>query len=332
VRSSRRDFLTGGIAASAALALGLATTLPGCSRRSDGRTGALEVLVPSGPGGGWDQTARSMQRVLTEAALAANIRVNNVPGGGGAVGLARFLGEPGRAQALMVSGLVMVGALAVSRAPVRLIDATPIARLTGDYEVIAVHADSPYASMRALLDAFRADPARVSWAGGAAGGTDHILTGMIASAAGVDPAHVAYVAYAGGGQALAALLGNQVTCAVSGWSELAPQIASGALRALAISAPERIPGSAVPTLREAGLALDLANWRGVFGAPGISGEETDALVGLMRQMTATPGWRAELTRNGWTDLFLHGAEFASFLADETARVGDVLARAGLSRP
>jgi putative tricarboxylic transport membrane protein len=330
VRASRRDFLTSGFAAAATLAL--SNALPGCSRRSEGARSSLEVLVPSGPGGGWDQTARSMQRVLTEAALAASIRVNNVPGGGGAVGLARFLGDRGRGDGLMVAGLVMIGALAVSRAPLRLGDAVPIARLTGDYEVIAVHADSPYASMSTLLDAFRADPAQVSWAGGAAGGTDHILTGMIASATGVDPAHVAYVAYAGGGQALAALLGNQVTCAVSGWSELAPQIASGALRALAISAPERMPGSTVPTLHESGLALDLANWRGVFGAPEIASAQSDALVDLMRQMVATPAWATELERHGWTDLFLPGAEFASFVAGETARVGDVLARAGLGTP
>jgi putative tricarboxylic transport membrane protein len=330
VQRSRRDFLASGIAATATLALGL--PLYGCSRQPDGGSAVLEVLVPSGPGGGWDQTARSMQRVLTEAALAESIRITNVPGGGGAVGLARFLSERGRADVLMVSGLVMVGALAVSKAPVRLADTVPIARLTGDYEVIAVHAGSPYESMQALLDAFRADPAQVSWAGGAAGGTDHILTGMIAGAAGVDPARVAYIAYAGGGQAVAALLGNQVTCAVSGWSELAPQIASGALRALAISAPKRVPGSDVPTLRDAGLALDLANWRGVFGAPGLADVESEAFVGLIRQMVATDAWRAELTRNGWTDLFLAGAAFASFLADETARVGEVLARAGLSTP
>lgn len=322
---TRRDILAGGLAVGALLALG------GCGKAPPGqsRAPALELLVPSGPGGGWDQTARSMERVLVGAGLAERIRVEYAQGGGGAVGLARFLTGRGRPDTLLVAGMVMVGALATSRAPVALVDATPIARLTGEYEVVAVHRDSPLASMADLLAQWRADPGSVSWAGGAAGGADHILVALIAEQAGVPFADVAYLAYAGGGLAQATLLGNQVTCGVSGWGELSAQIEAGNLRALAISAPKRVPGIDVPTLREAGVAVDLANWRGVFGAPAIAPAERDALVDLVRQMTATPAWREELAAHGWTNLFLPGEDFARFLAEETARIDAALTRIGL---
>jgi putative tricarboxylic transport membrane protein len=226
--------------------------------------------------------------------------------------------------------MVMVGALATSGAPVALADTTPIARLTGEYEVIAVHRDSPLATMADLLALLRADPGSVSWAGGAAGGTDHILVALIAEQAGVPFAEIAYVAYAGGGLAQATLLGNQVTCGVSGWGELTAQIEAGNLRALAISAPARVPGIDVPTLREAGIDVELTNWRGVFGAPGLAPAERDALVELVRQMWATPAWRDELAARGWTDLFLAGDDFARFLAEENARIDAALVRIGLA--
>lgn len=317
--------LTGSLTASL-LPLGLA----GCSRAgSDGRP-ALEVLVPSGPGGGWDQTARSMERALTGEGLAASVRIEHAVGGGGAVGLARFLGDPGRADALMIGGLVMVGALATGASPVRLADTTPIARLTAEYQVIAVHRDSPITSIDDLVARLRSDPGSISWAGGAAGGTDHLLVAMVAEAAGVDPARTAYVAYAGGGLAQATLLGNQVSCGVSGYGELAEQIASGALRALAISAPQPLPDIAIPTLRQAGLDLELVNWRAAFGAPGLADGERDRLIDLLRRMTGTPTWHAELARHRWDDAFMAGAEFAQYLAAETARIEALLRRLGLA--
>ena len=168
----------------------------------------------------------------------------------------------------MVGGMVMVGALVANKSPVSMRDLTPIARLTGEFEVIVVNAASPLKSMTDLITMFKADPGKVSWAGGSAGGSDHILAGMIAKATGVDAKKVSYVAYAGGGPAQAALLGNQVTCGVSGYGEFAEQIKAGKLRALAISADKRQEGIDAPTLKEQGIDVELFNWRGVFGAPG----------------------------------------------------------------
>ena len=324
---TRRDILIGGLAGSAALGFGLS------SRPARAQTlSRLDIMVPSGPGGGWDQTGRTIEFVLRNEGLIDEFRFEHAMGGGGAVGLARFLASKrGRGDALMVSGMVMVGALAANNSPVKLTDATPIARLIGEFEVIAVHKDSPLQTMGELIAMFQADPGSVSWAGGSAGGTDHILAGMIAKAVGVDFSNLAYVAYAGGGRAQAALLGNQVTCGINGYAEFSEQIAVGNLRALAISSGVRQPGIDVPTLKEQGIDVELSNWRGVFGAPGLDDAQKSALTGLMGAMVATPTWQSELAKRNWTDIFLPGEPFAQYLRDEITRVTAILKEVGLAQ-
>lgn len=323
---TRREVLMNGIAASAVAGLGLSA----CSQGADA-TNSLEVLVPSGPGGGWDQTARSIEYTMRTEGLIEEFRVDHLIGGGGAVGLSHFLtAQAGQANALIVSGLVMVGALAANGSPVHLSDAVALARLTGEYEVVAVHKDSPLQTMGELIDQLKADPGSVSWAGGSAGGTDHILVGMIAKAVGVDFSNIAYVAYAGGGLAQATLLGNQVTCGVNGYGEFSEQIDAGNLRALAISAPEPQPDIDVPTLREAGVDVALANWRGVFGAPGITEEQRNHLIDLMAAMRNTPTWREELVKHEWNDIWLPGDDFAAYLDEETQHVTEILTEVGLA--
>ena len=130
--------------------------------------------------------------------------------------------------------------------PVSITQATPIARLTGEYEIVAVPAASPHRDMQSLVGALRENPAAVSWGGGSAGGTDHILAGLIVAAAGVDPRRTNYIAFSGGGEAVTALIGGQVTAGISGYSEFAQHIESGRLRAIGISAPRRLATLDVP--------------------------------------------------------------------------------------
>ena len=128
------------------------------------------------------------------------------------------------------AGLVMEGAILTNKAPVSLDDVTPLARLTGEYELVVVSADAPFKTMGDLVAKLKADPGSVSWGGGSTGGTDHILAGLIAKAAGVDPTKVNYIAHSGGGEALGSILGGHVTAGVSGYEEFAPQVAAGKLR------------------------------------------------------------------------------------------------------
>jgi putative tricarboxylic transport membrane protein len=256
--------------------------------------------------------------------------VNNVPGAGGTIGLAQFINsQRGDGGTLLVSGLVMVGAILTNKSPVSLTQTTPIARLTGEYEVVVVPTASKIKTMADLIASLKANPGAVSWAGGSAGGVDHILVGLIAQAVGVEPTRINYVPFSGGGEALAALLGNQVAAGVSGYGEFAPQIQAGKLRALAVSSDRRLSGVEVPTLKEQGINIELANWRGVVAAPGLSGAQRQELIGAVDRMVKSEAWQAILKQKDWINLYLPGDQFGKFIESEHGRIEKVLRSIGL---
>jgi putative tricarboxylic transport membrane protein len=290
----------------------------------------LLLIAPAAPGGGWDQTARALQETMQGAGVAKTVTVDNIPGAGGTVGLAQFVDKyKGNGNALLVNGLVMVGAILTNNSPVTLDQVTPIARLTGEYEVLVVPASSDINSLADLITKFKADPGSVSWGGGSAGGTDHILAGLIAQTAGVEGSKVNYVPFSGGGEALAAVMGGHVTVGISGLGEWVGQIKSGELRALAISSPERLADTDIPTLKEQGVAVDLANWRAIVAAPGIDDAQKAALLQAVDAAVKSDGWKKVLTDKQWMDLYLSGDEFASFLKQENERVTATLKQIGL---
>ena len=288
------------------------------------------IIAPANPGGGWDQTARTMQTVMQEDGISKSVQVQNVPGAGGTIGLAQFASQmKGNPDALIVGGYVMVGAILTNNSPVSLKDVTPIARLTGEYEAIVVPAASEIKDMAGLVEKLKADPGAVSWAGGSAGGTDHIAVGLIAKAAGVDPTKINYIAYSGGGEALAAILGNQVTAGVSSLGEFEAQVKAGTLRLLAVSSPERIEGVDAPTLKESGLDVDLQNWRMVAAAPGLSDEQKTKVTADIEKMVKSENWQKQLADKGWMDTFLAGAAFDEQLAKDEAATAAILKDIGL---
>lgn len=288
------------------------------------------ITAPAAPGGGWDQTARTMQTVLQKDGISKSVQVVNVPGAGGTIGLAQFASQnKGKGDALIVGGYVMVGAILTNNAPVTLKDVTPIARLTGEYEAVVVPASSDIKTMQELVEKLKADPGAVSWAGGSAGGTDHIAAGLIAKAAGVDPTKINYIAYSGGGEALAAILGAQVTAGISGYGEFEPQVKAGALRLLAISSDERIEGVDAPTLKEAGLDTSIQNWRMVAAAPGITPEQKAKISGDIEKMVKSADWQEQLKTKGWEDTYLAGDAFDAELAKDIASTETILKDIGL---
>ncbi len=290
----------------------------------------LEIIAPANPGGGWDQTARAMQAALQDAGLASGVQVSNIPGAGGTIGLAQFVTSKKRSgDAILVGGLVMVGAILTNNAPVTLDDVTPLARLTGEYQLIVVPAESPIQSMADLVAKLKEDPGAVSWAGGSAGGTDHILAGLVAKAVGVDPTKINYIAHSGGGEALAAILGGHVTAGISGYQEFAPQIAAGKLRGLALSSEERLAGVDIPTLREQGIDVTLVNWRGLFAPPQIRDADKATLSEAIAKMVESPAWQDTLKTRDWLNLYLPADAFAAFLAEDQAKVAQTLKDIGL---
>jgi len=288
------------------------------------------IMAPAAPGGGWDQTARSMQEALTADGISGNVQVVNVPGAGGTIGLAQFAQEAnGDPSKLIVGGYVMVGAILTNKSPVTLADITPIARLTGEYEVIVVPTGSDIKDLAGLTEKLKADPGAVSWAGGSAGGTDHITAGLFAKTVGVDPTKVNYIAFSGGGEALAAVLGSQATVGISGYGELQAQGEAGALRVIGVSAPQRVAGIDQPTCKGSGGAHGAQHWRMVAAGPGLSAEQVAAITADIEKMANSASWKATLETKGWINTWLAGDEFKATLDNEIAATEAILKEIGL---
>jgi putative tricarboxylic transport membrane protein len=321
---NRREFLV------TTAAVGLATAFPFAGAFAQDAP-QLQLFVPAAPGGGWDQTARTMEQVLRAEKLISGAQVTNVPGAGGAVGLPQFINQwKGRPNALMVAGMVMVGAILTNKSANNLTEVTPIARLTGEFEALVVPAASPFQTAQDFVAALKADPTKVPVAGGSAGGSDHILFGLIGKTVGVPATSLSYVPFAGGGEALAALLGNQVAAGISGYGEFAEQVKAGTLRLLAISSDKRQNGIDAPTLKESGIDVALFNWRGVFAPPGVSDEDKAAMIALVTKMEESASWQTELKNRNWTSILLTGDDFAKFLTEDTARIEAILKDLGLA--
>jgi putative tricarboxylic transport membrane protein len=309
----------------AAIALGCALFATPAFAQMD-----LKIIAPAAPGGGWDQTARAMQQVMIAEKLVKSAQVINIAGAGGSVGLAQFVnGAKGDGSQLMVNGFVMVGALLMSKSPVTLDQVTPIARITEETQVIVVPANSPIKNAKDLADAVKANVAKVTWAGGSAGGVDQITAALFAGAIGADASKVNYVPFSGGGESLAAILGGKVTAGISGWGEYEGQIKAGKLRAIGVTSAKRLAGVDVPTFKEQGIDLVITNWRSVVAPPGITPEQTAALSKLVEAMVKSNSWKETLKQKDWDDAYLPGAPFAAFLKDETARITSVMKSIGL---
>lgn len=290
----------------------------------------INMFIPAGPGGGWDGTGRAIEAACKGAGLVDSFQFENVGGAGGMVGLPRFVNQrKGQGNALMVGGSVMVGAGITNKSPVTMKDVTPIARLTEEAGVIVVPTSGKIQNWKDLATALTSNPKAVSVAGGSAGGTDHQLLGLILKALGKSPKDGAYVAFAGGGPANAAIIGGQVVAGISGYSEFEAQIAAGKMKAIAVSGNKRIPGVDVPTLKELGVNVTAANWRGVFAAPGLKEADRAKLEDLMKKMVASSQWKETLRTRKWTDVFVSGAEFQTQISKDLVETEAVLKDLGL---
>lgn len=290
----------------------------------------LKVMIGANPGGGFDQTGRTLGAAMIAAGAAKSASYDNKGGAGGTIGLTQFVNtDKGNPNALIVTGAVMVGAIETSRPPVTLKNATPVARLFADTMVLTVPANSPLKSLKDLTAQLKANPGSVSWGGGSKGSIDHILAGLIAKDVGVDPKKVNYVPFAGGGEASASILGGHVTVGIAGVSEFLPFIKSGKMRALAVTSKDRTAD--IPTLKEQGVNVEIYNWRGVYGAPGITPEQRKALIDAVVKGTENAVWKDALKKNDWTPFLLTGDEFGKFVEAESARLGGTLRELGVAK-
>lgn len=290
----------------------------------------VKFMIGANPGGGFDQTGRNLGKAMIEAGAAKSATFENKGGAGGTIGLAQFVNaSKGDPNAMIVTGAVMVGAILQNKPPVTLKEATPVARLFYDYNVFVVPANSPIKTMKDVVEMLKKDPGSVKWGGGSRGSVDHISVAMIAKDQGVDPAKINYVPFQGGGEASAAILGGHVTVGTSGFSEMKQFVQSGKMRAIAVTGPARFAGDATPTLKEQGINVEIGNWRGVYGAPGITADQRKALVEAVSKAIQQKSWKDSLAGNDWQAALLTGDDFGKFVDAEHARLGDLMKSVGL---
>jgi putative tricarboxylic transport membrane protein len=283
----------------------------------------LSIMAPAAPGGGWDTTARALQQASRDAGLDDGMEVFNVEGAGGTLGLSQLVSKySGEPYQLMMTGLVMLGAIETNQSDVPLDATTPIATLITETEAIVVPTKSRYKSMQQLAAAFKRDPGSIRWAGGSAGSTDQLLVGELARTLGADPGKTKYVAHSGGGEANAAILSGSVDAGSTGLSEVVDQVEAGKMRLLAVSSPidVEIDGRKPPTIKEEGIDLEITNWRALVAPPGLSEGERERIAGWVQQVVGTPQWQKNVQRYDWTPFVKTGADFDRFLASEQRRV------------
>jgi putative tricarboxylic transport membrane protein len=328
----------------AAAAVGIALAATGCgvtggsgAAKTSGSAAVAEpltglrIMVPNTPGGGYDTTARVAAKVMEETKVATGVEVFNLAGAGGTVGLARTVNEKGNKDLTMLMGLGVVGASYTNKSEAKLTATTPLARLIEEPGAIMVSKDSPYKTINDLMDAWKKDPSKISVGGGSSpGGPDHLLPMQLAQAVGISPKNVNFVSYDGGGDLLPAVLGNKLGFAASGAGEYLDQIKTGEIRVLATSGSKRLDGVDAPTLKESNIDLVFSNWRGIVSPPGVTDADRARIIAALEKMHGTPQWQEALKKNGWTDAFITGDEFSSFLKDQDQRVASVLTQLGLA--
>jgi|EndMetStandDraft_5_1072996.scaffolds.fasta_scaffold15561_4 putative tricarboxylic transport membrane protein len=311
----------------AAIAMAAVAAMPPVTAQAE--INGLEIIAPANPGSGFDQTSRAVQSALQEAGLATSIQVMNVPGAGGTIGLAQFASTKKKGAALITIGLTTVGSILTNKPAVTLDDVVPLALLLGEYSMLVVPAASDIKTLPDLIARVKADPGSVSWAVGSAGGIDHVIAGQITKIVAGSASKTNAINFPGGGEQVAAIIGGHVTVGVGGVPEFAPQIASGKLRALAVSSPERLAGLDMPTLKEQGVDVAFGTWRGLLAQKQASDDERKELSAAIEKMVATPAWKESLKKYGWIDTYKSAEGFTAFLAEQQAMMKSALSDLGL---
>ncbi|HEY3049591.1 MAG TPA: tripartite tricarboxylate transporter substrate-binding protein [Polaromonas sp.] len=272
----------------------------------------LRIVIPANTGGGWDQTGRALGAALLGAGIVDDIEYENKGGKGGTLGLAyyaeKYSNDP---NTLLMGGMVMVGAVALQKPAVDMSRIQPIARLTSDYLVVVVAADSPIRTANDLAARMRDNPKEVPIAGGSAGGVDHVFAGVFTRGSRSKPEDLVYLPFAGGAEVVQAVLGGKAVAGISGYSEFSEQLASGKLRAIGVSSKRPMFG--IPAIREQGVDVDMANWRGVFTGQGVSAARQAEMVEAVKAATNHESWQKTLKQNRWESSWLAGPNFNSFI-------------------
>lgn len=293
----------------------------------------VNVMLPADPGGGWDGTGRKAMQAMIDAGIyKGGVNFTNKGGAGGTIGLAEFANtQAGKPDSLAVFGAITVGAIAMGGSAVDLGNFRPIARLTAEYDVIAVKVDSPYKTLADFVAAMKANPGSVPVGGGSAGGVDQITLALLGQAAGIPVPDLNYIPQTSGAETVTGIVNGTLVAGISGMSEFAQFAKQGRIRILGVTSSEKVAGIDAPTFKESGYNVEIANWRGFLGSPNMPDDNYKAWVESFKKLNDSEAWKKVLETQGWTQYFVTGDEFGTFIGSESERIGKILKDAGLAK-
>lgn len=296
---------------------------------------AEECIAPANPGGGWDFTCRQIGRLMTELGLVPNmVQVVNLAGAGGGIAFSEVANSrKDDADLFVAASSATTTRLAQNAYAGATADQVRwVGSIAGDPGVIVVAKDSPFKTLNDLVDAVKADPASVAFAGGSAvGGFDHLKVLMMLNKAGfTEPRKIKYIGLDGGADAITQTVGGFAQVMTGDLSEITGFIKSGDVRPIAVLSEERVKGfEDVPTAKEQGVDSIAMNWRGIYVPKDISDEDYDQWVDWLKKVGASEQWKTVMAENGLEPYDMFGPEFDTFVHDNITQVQEVSKEIGL---
>ena len=296
---------------------------------------ATECIAPANPGGGWDFTCRQIANIMQETGLSPNmVQVTNMAGAGGGVAYTHVVGQRNTdADVFVAASSATTTRLAQNAFAGMTADQVRwVGTIGGDPGVIVVAKDSPFQTINDLIEAVKADPAKVAFAGGSAvGGFDHLKVLMLLDRAGYSEARsVKYIGLDGGADAITQTVGGFTQAMTGDISEIQGFIRSGDVRALAVLSDERVAGfEDIPTAKEQGVDMVAMNWRGIYVPKGISDEDFAKWTDTLQKVADSEQWQKIMTENGLAPYTLIGADFEQFVNDNIAEVTEISKEIGI---
>lgn len=295
----------------------------------------VELVVPNPPGGSNDKTARTVERILvTGKLIPTTLSVVNKAGGGGSIAYTYVQQHAGDPHYLVVAGPALLTNHITGASKLHHSDLTAIASLFDDYTVFAVNAASPIKTGKDLVERLRKDPKSVTIGfSPLLGSHNHIAAGLLMKAIGGNARDLKVVAYKGSADAIPNLMGGHIDLVTTAAGNIAPHVASGKLRIVAITAPQRLQGALadIPTWKEQGVDVVFGAWRAIFAPKGLTPQQSAYWEGVLRKATEAPDWKTDLERNHWANVFVSGARFTKELDKDYGDMRAILAELGLAK-
>ncbi|WP_179956019.1 Bug family tripartite tricarboxylate transporter substrate binding protein [Pannonibacter tanglangensis] len=311
-------------ALAAALAAGMSVT-----------ASATECLAPANPGGGWDFTCRQVGQILQEIGVVPNpVLVTNMAGAGGGVAYSHVVSERASdADLIIAASSATTTRLAQNAFSGLTADQVRwLGTIGGDPGVIVVAKDSPYKTLPELVEAVKANPAKVAFAGGSAvGGFDHLKVLMLMSRTGFKDARaIKYIGVDGGADAITQTVGGFTAAMTGDISEISGFIRSGDVRALAVLADSRVPAFPdIPTAKEQGIDMVAVNWRGFYVPKDISDADYARWVDGLTKVAQSEQWQKVMAANGLAPYTLIGEEFETWIDANIAEIQSISREIGI---